>query len=361
MIYYIIVFTLSTVIGFIIDSYRKKTVVYTRDKRLVGNLYALLFIIFVVFVGCRGLNVGSDTPAYTSKFYFGEGMPLYEYLLFNKFLDSGFYIFTWSFQKYVGSIHLYFFVISCVFFATYLKFIRKYSSSAGWSIWILNSLGFTTFAMSTLRQSLAMSFCLLAYIYMMEQKRKAWIMLLLAFSFHVTSVIFTPMMFIKKFANDKKPWKLFAILGTTMLAAPIIMRYMMAFSFKDGRYSEATSVGGIGMIVLLLILLLMGFYTYFPRQGNIPESYYNEFIAIGFALCAFLVTRFNMAAMRLFWFYLSFAIVFIPNVLSRMKKSNRALWMCAIGIVTLYYLCFRVMEDPYAESRLLLPYNFFWE
>lgn len=361
MIVYIILFFITTLLGFIIDSYKNKQTLSTNDKRFINNLLALLFFMFVLFVGCRDITVGSDSGAYFSKFQNAEDMPLGEYLLFYRFLDAGFYSFTWLFQRIFGDINLYFFVISCIFFATYLKFMSKYSSSLGWSIWLLNSLGFTTFALSTLRQSLAMSFCLLAYMYMMENKKKAWIMLLLAFSFHVTSVIFTPMMFIKKFTSDKKPWKLIVITGVTMLTAPVIMRYVMLLDFKDGRYSEGTTVGGLGMIVLLLILIMMGIYTYYPKKENIPNSYYNEFFAVGFALCAFLVTRFNMAAMRLFWFFLSFTIVFIPNALHTMRKQYRSIWMVSLGLVTFYYLCFRVMDDPYAESRLLLPYKFFWE
>ena len=94
---------------------------------------------------------------------------------------------------------------------------------------------------------------------------------------------------------------------------------------------------------------------------NIPNNYYYEFIAIGLALCSFLVTRFNTAAMRLFWFYLSFSILFIPNVCSAMKRHNKIICLSALGLITFYYLFFRVMDAPYEESRLLLPYKFFWE
>ena len=360
MIIYIVVFSITTILGLIIDRYRKRPIQRSSDKRAIRILYVIVFFILSFFVGFRDVSVGSDSLQYYSKFQMAEDLSLFEYLVINRFLDAGFYAFTWIIQRVTGSIYAYFFIISCIYFSIYLRFISKYSSSAGWSIWLLNALGFTTFVMSTLRQALAMSFCLLAYIYMMEGKKKAWMSLFLAFSFHITSVVFLPMMFVQKLSNHKKPWGLFIIAAAVMLAAPIIMKYVMLLDIKDGRYSEASAVGGVGMIVFLVLQLFVGAFTYYPRRKSVPNNYYYEFYATGFALCAFLITRFNTAAMRLFWFFFSFAILFVPNVINTVKKSNKVIWSILFWAVTFYYLFFKVMADPYAESRLLLPYKFFW-
>lgn len=360
MFIYIIVFALTTLIAIVIDAFNRDKIKKQQKKRLVNILYVILLVIFVVFVGCRDISVGSDSISYLYKFENAKGVSFEDYILLN-LTDPVFYTLTWIIQRITNSVNLYFIIISLLFFATYVFFILKYSTSVGWSIWLLNSLGFTTFAMSTLRQSVAMAFCIIAYMLYVERKKTAWVMMLFAISSHLSAIIFTPMMFVSYFAHNKKPWKLIIVICTIVLAAPSLMKFIMLLEIKDGRYSEATEVGGVGMIIFLIILLVIGFYTYYiKKKGNLPITYYYEYIAIGFAFCSFIISRFDLAAMRLFWYYLSFALVFIPNVLNSMSKPMRAMWMLILGLVTFYYLFYRVMSDPYENSRLLLPYRFFW-
>ena len=356
MLIYIIVFTLTTVLGFVIDNYKKRG-----GKKGVNIIYLLLFFIFVALVGFRDVSVGSDSYSYLLSFELAKDLSLLEYLTVNLFSDPGFYTFTWLVQDVSGNINVYFLIITCFYFATYLKFISKYSSSSGWSVWILNSLGFTTFAMSTLRQAMAMSFCLIAYMLWVDRKKISWLFLLIACTFHLSALIYTPMMFVRSISKDRKPWKLVGIIIITMLFTPFIMNYMMSVGYIGDRYAEASNVGGIGMIIMLLVFVVIGLFTYYPKRRDIPDTYYYELVAVGFALCSFLVTRFNMAAMRLFWYFLSFTMIFVPNVLSKMKPYYKVIWSVGIAIITFYYLFFRVMDSPYDEGRLLLPYKFFWE
>lgn len=358
MTYYILIFTLTTLLGLVIDNSRNSL---RTSRNKVRLCYVLVFLMLIVFVGLRDVSVGSDSAAYEYQFDLAGYSSLSNYLSDKLYSDPGFYTFTWLMKKAGVSVNLYFFVISIIFFGVILKFISKHSTSVGWSIWILNSLGFTTFAMSTLRQAMAMAFCLIAYMLWFDRKKLSWLFFIVACTFHLSAIIYTPMMFVDIIFKDKKPWKLVGIILITMLFAPTIMGFMMTVGYKNDRYSEASAVGGIGMIILLLLFVAMGLYTYFPRKKGIPDKIYYELFAVGLSLCAFLITRFNTSAMRLFWYFLSFTIVFVPNALSRMKPSPKAAWTVGLAIITLYYLCFRVMEAPYEESRLLLPYKFFWE
>lgn len=357
MIFYFLLFISTTFLGYLI--YEKGEKSQLGQKRGVNTLYFLIFLIYLIFIGCRDVSVGSDTLVYENKFIRAANIPLIPYLSDWLFSDPGFYTFTWLIRRLTNSVNVYFIIISAIYFAVFLEFIRRYAKNPMWGIWLLNSLGFTTFALSTLRQSLAMAFCLLAYMLWQDRKCFAWVFLLLAFAFHSSSVVFLPMMFVGMLLNKKFPWKLALILVLTVIIAPYAMNYLM-LNIEDGFY-EQTEVGGMGMIVLLLLLIVLGMYTYFPFKRNLPITHYYEYVAICFALASFLVTRFNLAAMRLFLYYLAFAVVFVPNMLDSYKKGNRQLLSLLLVLITTYYLVARVMADPYADSRLLLPYKFFWE
>ena len=356
MFYYIFVFSLTTILGLVIDKSEKSP---RNKKKQVNFCYLLVFIVLALFVGLRDVSVGSDSTAYEYKFELAANAPLQVYLRDYFYSDPGFYAFTWL-LKHIGlSVNAYFLVISVIYFGVFIKFIKTYSSSALLSIWLLSALGFTTFALSTLRQSLAMAFCLLAYMLWNDKKRYAWLSLVLAFLFHNSSIIFLPMMFVGLFLDKKLPWKMLLILGTTIVVAPYAMNYLM-LNVEDGYYVQ-TEVGGVGMIVMLSLFVFLGIISFFPYKRSLPITHYYEFIGVCFALASFLITRFNLAAMRLFLYYLVFAIVFIPNAIKNTKPNQRVIWSTAIILISTYYLVARVMADPYEESRLLLPYNFFWE
>lgn len=364
--YYIFVFVATTLLGFLFDNLRR----HSRNNSLLktqGNWFLFfILLIYVVFVGCRGYNVGSDTPMYVNRLLEAKSFNYIEFLGSHGFIEPLFYSIVWFFSRATQSASFFFIVCSLFYFVTFLKFSLRYCENLGWSIWLINSLGFTTLAISNVRQSLAIAICLIAYMYLEKSKWKAWLFWILAVCTHLSSIIFIPMLFVKAISKRNIVLFFIVLLGIVSFAGSELMGNMaLSYALSTGKEVYETAdeegVGGLGMIAFLALILIMGVSSYFPKKKEYPSNYYYEFIAIGLALLVFIVSRFNQGTMRLFWYYLAFSAIYIPNVLSVKKQSQKQFWQLLLFFITIYYLTTRIMASPYDDTRMFLPYHFFWE
>jgi len=366
MFYYFFVFAVTTILGFLADNLKIRG--RSNPKFLIQRKWTLnvILLIYVIFVGCRDVTVGADTHAYVAKLDAASSMALFEYLQSGFFIEPIFNTYVWV-CAHLSSHHSFFLIVSALFFfSVFLKFITKYSSSIGWGVWIMNSMGFSIFALSTVRQTTAIAVCLLSYMYMEKSYMKSWLIALLAIGTHLSSAVYLPMMFARKMNPQKIKRNMTILIGAAILIGPVLMEKLGAYyAAVTGKYESDSltgeGVGGYGMIAFLIVLLVMSVKSYFPIKKDLPSTFYYEFIAIGLSLAVFILSRVNVATIRLYWFYLAFTVAFIPNVFSMQKKTQRRLWQHAILVITIYYLTTNVMSSPYEESKLLLPYRFFWE
>lgn len=364
--YYVFVFTITTLLGIIWDNLNRQRKLNSRaysDNRWV--LY-LVFVVYAVFVGCRGYNVGSDTPAYVFYLQDASTMNYFDYLQSKLFIEPFFHSLMWGSMKLVNSPSFFFIICAIIYFAVFIKFAERYSKNLGWSIWLINSMGFATMALSTVRQSTAMALCLLAYMYLEKSKIKPWVFFILAFGTHITSIIFLPMLLVKHVKKSNIPIYLFILLIIAFAMGPMLISNMaLEYESMTGKYDQTlittSEVGGFGMIIFLSVILLMGLITYLPAKKGLLFKYSDEVFAVGMALVVFVISRVNVAVIRLYWYYLPFIIIFIPNAFSHMGATKRRLWQFLLLTVTIYYMVTQVMSSPYEESKLLLPYRFFWE
>lgn len=366
MLNYIFLFGVTTLLGFVADYLDKRGHSDPKSRLQKKWVMFILFLIYVVFVGCRAESVGSDTYAYVSKLDTASSMALIEYLQSGFFIEPIFNTYVWL-CAHISSCHSFFFITSSFFFfSVFLKFVLKYSSSIGWSIWILNSMGFTIFALSTVRQTTAIAICLLSYMYMEKNYKKSWLLAIVAIGTHLSSAIYLPMMLVSKLNLHKIKSKMTIMLVCAVLIGPMLMGKLGAYyAVTTGKYESDSltgeGVGGYGMIAFLIVLLVMSVKSYFPIKKDLPSTFYYEFIAIGLALAVFVISRVNIATIRLYWYYLAFSVVYIPNSFSLQKIQQRRICQYGVFIITIYYLSTNVLSSPYEESKLLLPYNFFWE
>lgn len=347
-IYYTI-FALTTLLGYLANKYNKA------NRKITRFILYVVLSIFVVFVGLRDVTVGSDSTNYAYYLESAKEMNLTLFLILHS-TDIVFYTFTWLCSR-LFSVNMYFFILAALYFAVFLKFIYNRSSNIGLSIWLVNSIGFTTFALSTLRQSVAIAFCLLAYMYFSRKRLWAFVYMLIACLCHVSAIIFMPILFIDKISGKKLPLLMTSILFFVLAFSSSIMNYLSS-TLKDERY-EMVEVGGLGMIIFLSFIIIVGLLV--NNNKTIPRDYQFGLFAIFLALCSFILTRFNMAAMRAYYYYLAIIVIFIPDTYMCLSKRYKAVYLVSIIFITFFFLVYRVMSDPYEDSRLLLPYKLFWQ
>lgn len=366
MFIYVFVFISTTLLGVMFDNQTNNLHSQLSIKTQKSWLFIIILFIYVIFVGCRGYNVGADTQMYVDRLAEASSSHYYDFIMSKGFIEPFFYSFVWIFSKVTHSAWLFFLTSSFFYFFILLKFSTRFSNSFGWSIWLFNSLGFTTLAISNVRQSLAIALCLIAYMSMNKGWWKPWLYVILASCTHLSAVVFIPMLFVSELRKRNIILLLISLLAlVSIFGSDLMGNLALSYALSTGKdiYESADEegVGGIGMIAFLSLVLVMGTLSYFPKKSKYPDTYYNEYIAVALALIVFIISRFNQGTMRLFWYYLIFASVYIPNVFSIKDKGKRQLWQIVVFAITFYYLSYRIMASPYEETRMLLPYSFVWE
>lgn len=352
----------------IIAKYSRRDDLEVIERICVSKRVSIIVgIILVLFAGLRSYSVGADTLTYHYHFYnlmhysFDSILSGYRY-------DIGFYSFTWIISHITKNFTIYLLLTEALYIFSVSKFIESESTNQIWSYFIFFCFAFYTFSFSTLRQALAISFCLLSYISFKPEEKK-WILsvclLVLAGLFHISSVIFIMFFLAKIIGYSKKMNKTIIALITI---SPIIIIFASSRIIEILEKSrEKTyvhgSVGGKGMVIFLVFCVACGIWCWMTtkQKAEIDKRLLSYTILIYFSLVIFVITRVNLALMRLYLYYLQFLMVFIPTLIQKIKGNNKKLVLTLMfGFVSFYFWISNVMTNAYSENLRLLPYTIVW-
>jgi hypothetical protein len=278
--------------------------------------------------------------------------------------DVGFYLITMVLAKIVKNYNVYLILTSLIYLIPVAVFIYKKSTNPLYSYFLFFCFGLFTFSMSTLRQTIAIGLCIIAYL-LKDKPIKKLLALVLAISIHMSALVFLPVLFIHKIKINTLTKTVAIVLP---LATVVFMSTIQAFilSFSSKNIYGTTKVGGYGMILFLAVVVVLGWYILIRKPASSPMHSNNIeiLIFVYLALLVFVATRFNLAVMRLYYYYFIYIIVLIPNLVSSISNKERntgriisTMFVC----VSIYFLIFNTFNDPYSVGSKLLPYSFFWE
>lgn len=324
--------------------------------------YVIAILFLSLFVGLRGIGVGSDTATYYYHFNSCGTMTVSQ--LFSRYKsDVGFYLFTWFFSRAFHSFNFYLWICSLIYLIPIGVLICKKSKSPLYSFFIFFCFGLFTFCLSTIRQSLAIGLCVSAYLFFEDKKRLLCVAFIaLAALFHYSALVFLPVLLFRVIKVNKFFISLsFVLLAVSYFAAPNLLSLFNAIA-ERGSYSEyqSASVGGIGMILFLLFIYIISIIT--GHKSKEFEKNKNETLFIFFALLIFTISRSNLALMRLYYYFLIFLVICIPNILLKINDQGlRNVINLIVIFISIYFLIFEVFDGANEVSKLLLPYVPFWE
>ena len=133
------------------------------DKQIITISFALL----ILLTAFRSVYVGPDTRQYVNHFYrVCNGV----YSRLDDQFESGYRLFTFLLSKVTHNEHILLFLIALLTNIPIARFIYKYSKNRFLSIILYVSIGSFLFQLTGLRQSIAMSFCVLAIDYAITRK-----------------------------------------------------------------------------------------------------------------------------------------------------------------------------------------------
>lgn len=334
--------------NFIIDGVTPKLDKKTyRDSSTKCNpfIFLLLVLHLALFLGLRMPKVGVDTARYVYIFQ--------HFNLVDFDYEVGYMIFNYLLSLFTDNERVFLLTTALVTIVPVGIMIYKYSDKPFLSWFIYICMYYYSFNFSGIRQSLAASFLVMAFM-LIVNKHPVWasVFVVIASSFHTSALIFLLAVFLR---NHK--WKKIDILI-------IIFSYIIIFIFRTPLFNLITSIfyeeyqvvetnAYTWMFIHIVLLALLIFLKTYDGENKIVDLTLTLF-TVG---CAFmLLTSVGTNVLRVANYFNVFIVLLIPNSLKVIENKSRFI-VVGIGIVALAYLYYtHLQNNPYS----IIKYSYGW-
>jgi transmembrane protein EpsG len=362
MIYSLIVISLVLFFGFILSIERGISI------NSSGNRITYIFLVSIDLIlqsGLRNVAVGADTYEYFRNF---ESVKFqswdYIYFSFSNYYVNGigkepaYQLIQKCIQLVVDDYQVYLIILATFFFVSLGRFLYKYSTYLSDLIfaYILYAILFYQFfSITGHRQTIATAIILFSFDFIINRKLiKFTLIVLIAFLFHKSALIFFPFYFV---ANFKKLNLLY--LGT-LIIFPILMVYknqisgLMKILAGYDEYGEYTGAGTYTFTFLILLIYLISFLR-LRFLNNMDDNFKPIFASLILAILFTPLTFVNPSAMRIVLYFSIFLMVQLPALMNTFLLQNiRLRGMILTSAITLLMALFIKTSSKY-------EYAFFWQ
>lgn len=308
----------------------------------------IIFIQFTYLAWQRAFTVGQDTMNYYYAFR------QISHLSFNEALalqwEKGYIIWNWIISHSGFDYHAYLLFTAAIIYYSLCRFIYRYSTCAWLSIVVFMAFGFYFGTLHILRQYLALAIIMFAYDYMLKRKLLHFTALvLLAFSFHTSAIVFFPTYFICN-KNIKTPVIVSIFLVCIMLAyfaGKMLFGYLFLTEKYAKVYVEAADAAGSGysMMALLTAITVISLILKPRHLSDENKPFYWTFYLASFAQP--FATIVSMVS-RGILYWITTVSVFLPLVVNNIK--NKFIQVLAYIVVTLGLIAFFEMATNAEEG-----------
>lgn len=337
-----------------------------RQERII---LAVGMIAIYLILALKKETVGIDISGYARQYAVSRNVAWgnYSYVYF----EAGFVFLMKLFSEIGVSFQLFMALIYGFFCVTMYHFIRKYSRNVTLSLFILICYQFFVFACSGIRQNIAMSICLLAY--MVRDRGGFWnvaaafLITWLATKFHQSACVFFGVLLISLIQSRQINIVYYLIaVGLSFFARPYIWQ-IVDHSIREVGKSGMPELGGnfvflVGITVFLYVTSLLilhkkqlRIHQRFRKEQELFDSFAVR-IAFGAVICNIVFSGHSM--LRASMYYTLFLIPGIPNAIQKYEfKINTLLnYATALFMIWLFY------TDTLLPNQLeICPYLFFWQ
>ena len=353
MIIYIILFLIPAILYF-----------YYKDNKQASYKPFLFFLIFLaLFVGLSDMLGGYDRYIYGELFdnladQLKAGTPIISSDINQAYsTEFGYIGFNWAIAHITSNRYIFIFLYTICMYAIILHSFRKYAKNYPLASILFMALVFY-FSFTYLRQMFAAAIIGLSIRYIIERKfLKYCAIILAAFSFHNSAIIFFPMYFI---ANRKYPKAHILLLMSVCFVIGVSGITSGLYNLFDDISSRGVhadyAVQGDARIAYILeagffLFFLIKSYQYLP---DTKQSIVLYNIALAFCAILLLFIRSENGG-RLSWYFI-YGLIFSLTQLSTTnygKKIKMGLQLSIVGFV----LFLRILTS---WGVLLCPYKTFF-
>lgn len=362
--------------GFIFSSKQLKEK-YKIGKIEIGNLYIYCVILFLMFLAMfRSIHVGNDTANYVDMFCRYGTMKFSE--MGSLLTEPGFFILVKVLYSLTTNAQILIIVTSIITYCGFARFIKKNTKDSMERLFALVILYciFYRFSLSAIRQCIALSIVVgLSYEYMIQRKPIKFVLsMMLAISFHYTSVIFLLMYPYSTMKRSKKITYISIIITIlSYFMFDYVLEIVLVLFPKYQYYLGGIYLNGVTRLASILnaifIITIYLFRHFFVKKNVLLQQRKKEDLCINYnmeiidnmmflGICiSILALKFNLFD-RLATYFTIFEIIYVPFIYKNVKAKNKMfIFILFIGMFVSkaaieYYL------KP--EWNLVFPYSFFW-
>ncbi|MBS6180967.1 MAG: EpsG family protein [Erysipelotrichaceae bacterium] len=337
-----------------------------KHKNSNGRKKLFLFLSFsamALVIGLRGASVGEDTAMYLgvfekannvqwsdifSRFFNRTVFYTYSYG-YSETIESGYLALSKLFQFISNDGHLFLLFIASLTCILFAKFIYENSEDVFFSTLIFLCESMFMFAFNGMRQLLAVSIAVQAYVYIKKKENiKAFLIFLLAFVIHNTSIVCL-LLFLLAFIPEKKQNKVFKYILIGAIALPFVINAFSGIITRFlPRYASyfSNNYWGISFGGSTLILFFEFFLVYLARKKKFKgkDSFNTTIIIIAFLsiqLMGLKITMFD----RLSYYFRAFLIIWMPSTIRYFKDKDK-IYVKLFAHVLLFFLYISMARTP---------------
>lgn len=336
------------------------------------NKIVLRCSVIAVFLllALKNETVGSDISGYKEQYMLCKIMPWdnYSYVYY----EHGYLFITKLFAKLGFSFQLFTVVIYAFVCMSLYLFIKRYSVNTTMSMLIFVCYQFFVFYISGLRQTIALSVCMLAYLIFDRSNGNKILntiisvsLVLLASTVHKSALCFL-MVYVLSINRIKGILHFFVYVP---IVGGLVLFRGQVLEFINELFSYENTSGGIrisGNLIFLIATTLLCIFAAFQLNANKKELYADKYdfknIVFTADILIFVVT-FNIVfsgstLIRSLMYFTLFLIPGIPLMLSCFERNIRIVMTFLFGMLFIYLF----VHDTLLPNQLnLCPYMFFWQ
>ena len=332
------------------------------QKKYVRRRWAWLLVAALpmfVLIAFRSTSMGNDTGGYLTFFDRMIDTPLDKIFIENKTgynFEPGFVLFE-KLMTYVTHVpEVYQVIYSSIYLLAVTTFANQLEKSNFSFLFFFATLGTYTFMFTGVRQCLAMSICLFSYKFIKERRIIPFlILLLLAFTFHKSSILFIAAYFIYK---RKIGWLNAAIYAGFAGFAYIYIDVIQEWFNKTLEYEYGIEETGSGMIFLVVVVAITVFsyfaVLYYKKQTRESTGLLNIGVI---TLIMWLLRLATRVAERPSYYFLFFTAAMLCYGLDASNNSrDRILYKVVVYSLCMILFIYRF----FTNFAALVPYQSFF-
>lgn len=325
-----------------------------KHKHAIG----LFFFLYLLLLMLRARTVGVDLIGYSRIFASYADMP-WNRLTESK-LEIGYGILNKAISCFTSNFQWFIAITAAItiipIFAVYKKeIVDSYLSI---SIFLI----MPTFVMffSGLRQSIAISLGVIAYIFTKKKKLLPFLLVvILAFFFHKSAFVLIFMYPLYWVRITRKSLSIVVPVMTLIFifSKPIFSLLQSAISGLYNVKSSATNA--YSMLILFIVFAVFAFVV--PDENELDTDTIGMRNFLLFAIVIQMFAPLHTLAMRFNYYYIVFIPLLIPKIIQSSSARFERIAVLAKYVMIVFFLGYFWLNIAFKSSLGAFPYHFFWE